>query len=98
MPTPRRKPDRPIQPEPGAGADGRNGATTSAHQEPGLRMMNGRLGKKKAKSIKPTLRVRLRKLCCGVSFHRRSRRKGAITIAICLTATARPRVTQLALG
>src|SRR6266851_583706 len=60
--------------------------------------MNGRLGKKKAKSIKPILRVRLRNPLYGVSFQRRSRRKGAITMAICLTATARPRETQLALG
>jgi len=53
IPRSRRKPDKPIPPGTCAGAFGKKGATTSAHQELGVEMMNGRLGKKNADSIKP---------------------------------------------
>ena len=98
IPRSRRKPDKPIPPGTCAGAFGRNGATTSAHQEPGVEMMNGRFGKKNAESINPASLARVRNPEWGVSFQTRIRRKGAITIAICFTAMERTSDTQLALG
>src|SRR5437667_12548865 len=80
------------------GVFGKNGATTSAHHEAGVEIMNGRLGRKNAASIIPTFVPRLRNRDWGLSCQRRMSRKGAATIAICFTATARPSDTQLDFG
>src|SRR2546430_6333165 len=98
MPRSRRRLERPIPPGTCAGVFGKKGATTSAHQEAGVEMMNGRLGRKNAASIKPTFVPRLRILVWGFSCQRRMSRKGATTIAICFAATARPNDAQLAFG
>src|SRR2546427_12899509 len=66
--TSRRKTDKPIPPGTCAGAFGRNGATTSAHQEPGVEMMNGRFGKKNAESINPASLARVRTRNGGSPF------------------------------
>src|SRR5215831_4781178 len=70
----------------------------SFHQPIGDAIMNGMFGRKNAETVSPTDFSVCRNRDSWVSCHRRIRRNGTHTTAICFAAIARPRVTQLALG